>query len=96
MTAVELATYIKGAKETPSGWWQGLCPAHPDTTASLGFRNGTRKLALVCHAGCSRSQILAALHLTEADTWLEERMKKSSSKKPVAIYDYHDEGGKLL
>jgi putative DNA primase/helicase len=49
------------AKEGHGGWYSGKCPAHPDRTASLGFKREGWGIAFKCHAGCSRSSIVEAL-----------------------------------
>jgi len=44
------------------GWYNGLCPAHEDSTPSLGIKerpDGT--FAVKCQAGCSRRQVMKAL-----------------------------------
>src|SRR5579859_133483 len=47
-------------------WYNTLCPAHQDQDMSFGFTESkTGGVHFHCFAGCSREQILAALHLTE-------------------------------
>lgn len=48
------------------GKWHGdyamcRCPSHADSTASLTVRVGERAVLFRCHAGCSNTDILAAL-----------------------------------
>lgn len=47
---------------SPGGWYNGHCPAHKDSTPSLGIKerpDGT--FAVKCQAGCSRRQVIEAL-----------------------------------
>lgn len=45
-----------------SGKWSARCPAHPDRTPSLSFREADDGRALVfCHAGCTYEEIMVAL-----------------------------------
>lgn len=67
MRAVEFAKLLKSARLGANGWWTGICPAHEDRRASLGFRDGDRALVLECHARCTLEQIAAAVGKTVAD-----------------------------
>src|SRR5262249_51205051 len=96
MTSSEFARRIDEAKEPdqPAGWWTGRCPAHDDRTPSLTWRDGDRKIVIKCMAGCGRDRVLAALALTEDDTWL--RPRGAGGGTVAATYDYRDEAGALL
>lgn len=51
-----------------AGGWAARCPAHPDRSPSLSVSPAADGGVLMhCFAGCSRSQILAALGLRERD-----------------------------
>jgi hypothetical protein len=63
MTAADLAARLPGARRSGE-WYQARCPAHPDTRASFGFKDGDRGLIIKCHAGCTVQAI-------EARAWLE-------------------------
>ena len=56
------AVAVIGGKPGNGGWYNGLCPAHPDSTPSLGIKkrdDGT--FAVKCQAGCDRKAVIAAL-----------------------------------
>jgi 5S rRNA maturation endonuclease (ribonuclease M5) len=95
MNAREFSTRIVNARSpyTNDSWWSGTCPAHDDDTPSLGWIDGTVKIGIKCQAGCTREEVLAALGLTENDTWLRPR---PTGPVIVAEYDYRDEVGALL
>lgn len=60
MAATEIARAL-GAARRSGWWWLCRCPAHDDRSPSLSIRDGDRGLIVVCHAGCSRTDIFAAL-----------------------------------
>src|SRR5690606_15847056 len=52
--------------ETRGGYWLGSkgmarCPAHDDRTPSLGVTLGQHAVLFHCFAGCSQTDVLAAL-----------------------------------
>jgi hypothetical protein len=62
--AATIATAL-GAAHRSGRWWRCLCPVHGSRTgrsASLALRDGERGLIAVCHAGCDRADVIAALH----------------------------------
>jgi hypothetical protein len=74
-----------------NGSWR--CPAHDDQHPSLSVSTASDGKALVhCHAGCSETDIVAALKLKVADLF----PSKPAGDGIVAIYDYVDETGALL
>jgi putative DNA primase/helicase len=63
MTAAEIAKVL-GAAQRSGRWWRCVCPVHGSrtgTSATLALREGSRGLIVVCHAGCSRADVLAEL-----------------------------------
>ena len=78
--------------------WEGLCPAHDDTDPSLSITAENGKVLLCCHAGCLTEDVVAALGLSMADLFDEERPRRESGqgREIVATYDYTDEAGRLL
>ena len=78
--------------------WEGLCPAHDDTDPSLSITAENGKVLLCCHAGCLTEDVVAALGLSMADLFDEERPRRESGqgREIVATYDYVDETGRLL
>jgi replicative DNA helicase len=77
-----------------AGGFMVCCPAHEDSTASLSVTQGTDgRILLHDHAGCTTDAIVAAMNLTLADLFADD---KTAVRVPVAIYDYVDEHGALL
>ena len=70
------------------------CPCHADDKPSLSVNTGKDGTVLVhCQTGgCSQDAVVAALR--ERGLWPEA--KASPNGKPVAVYQYFDEGGALL
>ena len=63
MIAAEIAAAL-GAACRSGDWWRCLCPVHGSRTgrsATLALRDGEHGIIAVCHAGCSRPDILAEL-----------------------------------
>ncbi len=60
MTSAGIAEALGGGHRS-GAWWRCRCPAHGSRGATLALRDGDRGLIAVCHAGCSRADILAAL-----------------------------------
>lgn len=88
----ELLLKLSAVKAIPNGW-EARCPAHEDTTPSLGVsigRNGA--LLLNCRAGCTFSSICHALGLTPADLRAPTAVPKEIPRI-TATYDYRDTTG---
>lgn len=63
MTADLFAGLVQ-AQRTGAGRWKARCPAHADRTPSLSISEGQDgRVLLRCFAGCTVSEILAALGL---------------------------------
>lgn len=64
------------------------CPAHEDHNPSLsvGPRSDGRGVLLHCQAGCRIEDVLAALNLTMADLFDDDRMR--DAYRTTATYDY--------
>jgi len=64
MTATEIAAALGGARRSGQ-WWRCVCPVHGSRTGrslTRALRDGDRcGLIAVCHAGCSRADILTEL-----------------------------------
>ena len=54
-----------------SGGWIAKCPAHEDRSPSLSIREGEKGLLLRCFAGCTFSDIAAAIGLRPSDLFHE-------------------------
>jgi len=78
MTAAETAVALGGARRSGQ-WWRCRCPVHNSRNATLALRDHPRGLAVRCHSGCSRDEILAELRRRgliggerrERDRWSE-------------------------
>ena len=54
-------------KESHSGWFNGLCPAHEDTKNSFGMIiEDDGSVRFNCFAGCKRKGILQSLNFSES------------------------------
>lgn len=79
---------LEGVKRSGNGW-KALCPAHDDRRASLSVAEGDdREVLLFCHAGCTFSEIIAALGMREQDAFgdnklqdIERRIKRLERKQ---------------
>jgi putative DNA primase/helicase len=63
VTAAEIACAL-GAAHRSGRWWRCICPVHGSRTGhslSLALRDHPRGLAIHCHAGCSRDEIIVEL-----------------------------------
>jgi len=64
--------------------FQAHCPYHEDRNASLSVDPGDKAILVNCHAGCDLKDICAALGLTPADLFYEEKERYTArpSAKP--------------
>lgn len=61
---------MDGVKANGRGKWKACCPVHDDRDPSLSVREANDgKVLLHCWAGCSTSDVLAAIGLTFADLY---------------------------
>jgi hypothetical protein len=58
-------------KSGPS--WSARCPAHDDHDPSPSFRQGDQSALLRCQAGCATADVMAALDLSMADLYDDQR-----------------------
>lgn len=59
---------LNGVRRSGAGRWIALCPAHKDRRPSLSIREGDTGAALAhCFAGCSVSEVAAAVGLDLSD-----------------------------
>jgi P4 family phage/plasmid primase-like protien len=81
------------------GWHQAICPAHDDSSPSLGVKEGdTGAVIFKCHKGCEKEGILDALGLTWKDTFPKDQTKWNPWKdgRQIERYPYHDERGRVM
>jgi hypothetical protein len=90
---------LRGVKKTANGW-DALCPAHDDTSPSLGIAVGKDGTVLVkCRShDCTADAICTAIGIGLRDLFPADNRNGSASggMNIVAIYDYSDADGKLL
>jgi hypothetical protein len=89
MSAATLARAL-GKSKKEGGGWRCLCPAHADRVPSLSVigKNGT--LLVICRAGCSQDDVIAALKAR--GLWANGHDKQPRTE---TVYDYRDEFGDL-
>jgi DNA primase len=76
MTAAQKIARALGPARRSGGWWRTVCPVHGSRTGcslSLALRDTDRGLALHCHAGCARADIMAELRRRGLLARLEDR-----------------------
>ena len=81
ITFDEFVGLLDRAKGAAGGQWTARCPAHDDEHESLSFRQGERGIVAHCHAGCSASEIAAALEVPLA-RWFENEDEGEPTVEP--------------
>jgi hypothetical protein len=82
MSASTLLNRLDGVKQTGRGRWISKCPAHEDRSPSLAIRElDDGRMLLHDFAGCSTSDVLAAVGLTLQDLFPERQGGYSSQKE---------------
>jgi CHC2 zinc finger len=67
-TAAKVLDRLVGVKQTATGRWIALCPAHEDRSPSFSVRETEDgRVLLHCFAGCANGDVLAALGLRMSD-----------------------------
>jgi hypothetical protein len=72
MTAGAIARAL-GLAHRSGRWWRCRCPVHCSRGSTLALRDGDRALVAVCHARCSRADILGELRRRGLFDGLEDR-----------------------
>ena len=87
MDLKQLLTMLQGVSgPNSSGEYTAKCPAHQDRTASLTAtekespRDGKRRIYLCCHAGCSSTDIMAALGIGAKDLIVDPDPAEGAAK----------------
>ena len=72
-----------GSAQPSGNGWKARCPSHADEKPSLSISEGKNgRVLLYCHAGCSQSDVIAAL--VALGLWPNEtRPKRSREKTPI-------------
>jgi hypothetical protein len=94
---------LDGARKS-GGQWMARCPAHDDGKASLSITEGKEQpVVFKCQAGCESTVILDKLGLAWADLCQPREDTPDPREDPwtpngpaIAVYQYHDEEGRLL
>lgn len=92
MIVKEFLGRLEGVRRS-SGGWMARCPAHEDRNPSLSVHEVNGTILLKCFAGCAFDEIVAALGLEKQDFFAGSG---NARERPLAAFDYTDEGGKLL
>jgi len=89
MTASDLAARLgpERVRHLRSGSYSARCPAHPDNSPSLTFRDGVRGVVMRCWAGCELEAIAHALNLHISDLFFEPRRWAASQARPPRPQD---------
>jgi P4 family phage/plasmid primase-like protien len=78
---------IDGKGPGKGGWYNGKCPAHGDTTASLGIEDCPERIdgtfAIKCHAGCTRKQVVSALEQKTGKRFGAEKKTAKEKRLPA-------------
>ena len=82
LDAEGIAKGLGGAQRSGNGW-KARCPSHADENPSLSISEGRNgRVLLYCHAGCSQSDVIAAL--VALGLWPNgTRPKQSTEKTPI-------------
>lgn len=64
-----------------NGGWIARCPAHADRTPSLTLRESDGKILLKCFAGCSVTDVVAAVGMEMTDLFPPDVPRYEPSKK---------------
>lgn len=59
-TAASVAAALDKARRSGDGW-TACCPAHDDRNPSLSITDSGDKVLVKCHAGCTQTEVLAAI-----------------------------------
>lgn len=83
-----LRNHGRAVKQSTDNKAMAQCPAHDDGSPSLsiGPRRDNDGIVINCHAGCDRSEILAALDLTVHDLFDSPRMREAYSDNTTYVY----------
>lgn len=92
ITAEELARKLGGYRSGRG--WIARCPAHDDHSPSLSIRDAANKILVNCRAGCSQTDVIAALKvrgLWSVSDWTQqekrayaEQLKRDERDRRVA------------
>ncbi len=64
---------VEGGRQVGTNRWKAQCPAHRDRNPSLSIRQTEDRALVKCWAGCATSEIVAAIGLTLADLFDDQR-----------------------
>ena len=85
----DLLNKFDGVRESGSGQYSCRCPAHEDSSNSLGIKQGEGdRILLNCFAGCDTKHILDAIGLTWKDILPDNKITtqiKTSGFNPYSV-----------
>lgn len=84
MSAETLLSRLEGVRATGPGRWVARCPAHQDRSPSLSVRELDDRVLIHDFAGCSASDVLAAVGLSLRDLF-EDRQPFEAASKPSRV-----------
>jgi putative DNA primase/helicase len=89
LTFSDAVAAIDGRGPSKSGWYTGKCPcpAHNDSTPSLGIKDCPERtdstFAIKCQAGCTRKQVISALEQKTGKRFGAEKKTAKEKRPPV-------------
>lgn len=72
MTVDNLLQRFEGVRSRGPGRWTARCPSHDDRNPSLSISEGDRGLLVKCWAGCTLTEICAALGITPRQLFFDD------------------------
>lgn len=81
----DVLSRLKGAVDQGGGQYIAQCPAHDDRRASLAVRMGEKGIVLHCLAGCSTTDVVAALGISMQDLFLESGQAGKPVKRSAGV-----------
>ncbi|MHB9799977.1 virulence-associated protein E [Pseudomonas sp. MT3] len=83
-----LLARLDKVKAVKPGQWKACCPGHDDREPSLSIREaGDGKVLLHCWAGCSASDITAAVGLELRDLFPGERQPRNGPSRAAVEHE---------
>jgi len=81
--AERLLERLDGVLAAGADQWSAKCPAHDDRTPSLRVSAAQERVLVYCNAGCTATEVVAAIGLTESDLFGEGVGDASLAPGPV-------------
>lgn len=81
MDIENILSRLDGIRNTKDNQWQARCPAHEDSSPSLGISVKGNKIVMNCFAGCFKEDIVAAIGLEMHNLFIDEGYGMAASRK---------------